>query len=95
MKFPPSSLDDLIVFSLHEKLTDLIKSWHLHSRTMSQNFKEIGSGDFEILSFLFLNDPTDKIGFELVMGSINENWYRYSIDTQISFRKSPSQASHP
>ncbi len=29
------------------------------------------------------------------MGSITENRYRYSIDTQISFLKSPSQTSHP
>ncbi len=31
----------------------------------------------------------------LVMGSIDKNWYRYSIDTQISFQKSPSRTSHP
>ncbi len=32
----PSSLDDLIVISGPEKLTDHIKTWHLHSRAMSQ-----------------------------------------------------------
>ncbi len=31
----------------------------------------------------------------LVMGSIEENRYRYGIDTQISFRKASSQTSHP
>ncbi len=64
MKFPPSSIDDfIIVFSAHEKLTDHIKSWHLHSRAMSQNFRKINSGDFELLPFVFLNDPTDKNAF--------------------------------
>ncbi len=38
MKFQPSSPDDLIDFFAHGKLTDHIKSWHLHSQTMSQNF---------------------------------------------------------
>ncbi len=31
----------------------------------------------------------------LVMGNIEENRYQYSIDTQISFQKSPSRTSHP
>ncbi len=48
MKFPPSSLDDLIGFFSHEKLTDHIKSWHLHSRTMSQN---LGNSAQAILSY--------------------------------------------
>ncbi len=42
------------------------------------------------------SDIEDR-GFRMpgvVMGSIDENWYRYGIDTQISFRKSPSQTSH-
>ncbi len=30
---------------------------------MSQNFRKIGSGDFELLPFLYLNDPTDKNAF--------------------------------
>ncbi len=60
MKFPPPSIDDLINFFVHEKLTDLIKSWHLHSRNMSQNFRKFGSGDFELLPFFPSNDPTDK-----------------------------------
>ncbi len=60
MKFPPSSLEDLIDFFAHEKLTDHIKSWHLHSRTMSQNFRKFGSSDFGLLPFFSLNDPTDK-----------------------------------
>ncbi len=47
MKFPPFLLDDLIDFYAHEKLTDHIKSWHLHSRTMTQNLRKFGSGDFE------------------------------------------------
>ncbi len=63
MKFPPSLLDDLIDFLVHEKVTDHTKSWHLHSRTMLQNFRKISSGDFEILPFLSLNDPTDKNAF--------------------------------
>ncbi len=63
MKFPPSSVDDLIDFLEHEKLTDHIKSWHLHSRLMSQNFKKTGSADFELFPFLSLNDPTDKNAF--------------------------------
>ncbi len=64
MKFPQSSLDDLFDFLAHEKLTHHIKSWRLHSRTLSQNFRRFGSGDFELLPFLSLNDPTDKNAFE-------------------------------
>ncbi len=63
MKFPPSSLDDFIVFSAREKLIDHITSWHLHSHTMSQTFREISSDVFELLSFLSLNDPTDTNAF--------------------------------
>ncbi len=48
---------------MHEELTDHIKSWHLHLRTMSQNFRKIGSGLFKLLPFLSLNDPTDKNAF--------------------------------
>ncbi len=57
MKFPPLSLDDLIVLSPYEKLTDHIKSWHLHSQIMSQNFKKIGSAVLELLPFFSFNDP--------------------------------------
>ncbi len=63
MNFPPSSLDDLIDFFAHEKLSDRIKSWHLHSRTISQNFRKFGSGDFELLPFFSSDDPTDKNAF--------------------------------
>ncbi len=63
MKFSPSSLDNLIDFLVHEKLIDLVKRWHLHSQTMSQNFRKIGSGNFELLPFLSLNDPTNKNAF--------------------------------
>ncbi len=63
MKFPPSSLDYLIVFSAHEKLTDHIKSWYLHLGTILQNFRKIGSGVLELLPFLSLNDPIDKNAF--------------------------------
>ncbi len=30
---------------------------------MSQNFRELCSGDFELLPFLSLNDPTDENAF--------------------------------
>ncbi len=64
MTFPPFSLDDLmIVFSAHEKLTDHVKSWHLHSQTMSQNFKKIGSSVLELLPFFSSNDPADNNAF--------------------------------
>ncbi len=63
MKYPPSSPDDLIDFFVNEKLTDHIKSWHLHSRTMSQNFRKFGSSDFELLSFFSSNDSTDENAF--------------------------------
>ncbi len=62
-KSPPSSLDDLIDFLVNEKLTDHIESWHLHSPTMSQNFRKIGSDDFGLLPFLSLNDPIDINAF--------------------------------
>ncbi len=79
MKFPPSSTDDLIDFFAHEKLTDHIKSWHLQLRTMSQNFRKFGSGDFELLPFFSSNDPTDKFGqfgwFSRV-GSHFSNYFR-------------------
>ncbi len=52
-----------IVFSAHEKLIDRIKSWHLHSSAMSQNFREISSDVLELLPFFSLNDPTDKNAF--------------------------------
>ncbi len=55
MKFPTSSLDDLIDFLAYEKLTDHIKSW--------QNFRKFCSGYFELLPFLSSNDPTDKNAF--------------------------------
>ncbi len=48
MKFPPFSLDDLIDFFLHEKLTDHIKSWHLHSQ---QCHKISGNSVQVILSY--------------------------------------------
>ncbi len=32
---------------------------------------------------------------QIVMGSIEENRYQYSINTQIPFQKSPSRTSHP
>ncbi len=61
MKFPPSSIVDLIDFFVHENWTDHVKSWHLHSRIMSKNFRKFGSGDFELLlPFFSSNDPTDK-----------------------------------
>ncbi len=63
MKFPSFLLNDVIVFSAHEKLIDHIKSWHLHSQTMSQHFREIGSSFLELLPFFSLNDPTDKNAF--------------------------------
>ncbi len=62
-KFPSSSLDDLIDFLEHEKLTDHIKSWHLHSRTVLQNFRKMGSSDFVLLPFPSSHDPTDKNAF--------------------------------
>ncbi len=62
-KFPPSALDDLIVFSRLEKLTDHIRRWHLHLRTMPQNFRKISSGILELLHFLSLNNPTDRNAF--------------------------------
>ncbi len=61
-KFPTPSLDDLIDFLRHEKLTDHIKSWHLHSQTISQNLRKIGFGNFD-LPFLSLNDLTNKNAF--------------------------------
>ncbi len=61
--FPQSSLDDIIDFLAHEKLTDQVKIWHLHSRTMLQNFRKISSGDFKLSPFLSLNDSTDKNAF--------------------------------
>ncbi len=45
-------------------------------------------------AFCVLSLISQLSGFLIVMGSIDENWYRYSIDTQISFRKSPSRTSH-
>ncbi len=33
--------------------------------------------------------------FEIVMGTSEENSFRYSIDIQISFQKSPSRTPHP
>ncbi len=62
-KFPPSSMDDFIDFLAHEKLTNHLKIWHLHSRTMLQNFRKIDSGDFKLLPVVSLNDPTDKNAF--------------------------------
>ncbi len=62
-KFPPFSLDDLIVISVHEKLTDHIKSWHLHLQTMPQNFRKIASSILGLLPFLSLNDPIHKNAF--------------------------------
>ncbi len=64
---------------MYEKLDDHIKSWHLHSRTMSQNFRKINSGCFELLPSLFLNDPTDKNAFEQF------GWFCH-IESHMSFK---------
>ncbi len=58
MKFPSSSLDDLIDFLAQEKLTDHIKSWHC---IREQCHKISGKSVQAILSSL--NDPTDKTAF--------------------------------
>ncbi len=50
MKFPPSSLGNLIIFLAHEKLIDHIKSWYLHSQIKLQNFRKTSSGNFELFN---------------------------------------------
>ncbi len=37
-----------------------MKSWHLNSQTMPQNFSKIGSHILKFIHFLTLNTPADK-----------------------------------